>query len=176
MTPVIELKTSVRINPRFDERLKRAPEIVDHEMKRAMEGATALAIVRIREYMRRIGLTKSGHLAGSLADRVELRPRGARGIVESNERHAGVQEFGGTIRAPSGRLLFWVTEGARPTTPEGWRLARRAGHVGVARRVRIQGKAPMRRGLNLAVPRIRELFREAAERALARMVHGGGGD
>ena len=43
--------------------------------------------------------------------------------------YARIHELGGDIRPKIKKILAWVTSGERPTTPEGWRLAKKAGRA-----------------------------------------------
>lgn len=64
-------------------------------------------------------------------------------IVSANTEYARIQELGGVIRPKNATMLAWVTEGERPTTPEGWRLASKQGRARFAKEVYIPSQPYM---------------------------------
>lgn len=163
----LKMKVRIEIGPRLKEAMAKAPQIVITHLEQAMKAATIHVVGRVRDFITRIGLVDTGHLRRSIADRVERTNRAIRGWIGSRVKYARIHEFGGFIRPVRKKVLAWVTHGQRPTTPEGWRQARREGRAVIARRgVRIREKAYMRRGLRLSIRRIEEIFQARATAAL----------
>jgi hypothetical protein len=193
----INVKVTVVISRKLKEATQRSPQIVLQHLNRAMSASALWTETKIKEFITEIGLVDTGLLRSRVHGRVvSANIRQVKGEVATNNvKYARIHEYGGTILPKNGRALaipfnkasalIQATAGSLRNVP-GLYVVSGQGRANaflyqsgnprvgwtLVKSVYIREKRFMRTGLQRAMPRIKELFHKATQRAL-RAVFGG---
>lgn len=193
----VNIRVTVVVPRRLKESARQAPQLLIAEMLKAMNASILWTTTKIKEFITEIRLIDTGYLRNRIHGRVRSVSihQTVGEVAATNVKYGPIHEYGGIISAKAGKAL------AIPFNKRSARIQAAAGtlrNVGglfvinskggtplllsktdpgigwtLVKSVRIREKRFMRTGLQRALPRIKEFFRQAAARAM-RQIFGRG--